>query len=114
MCVVSSKRRNIGDKTPINESPPHIKVPPVEEILPQAFPKSVTAPLIMDLHPLQGNIPVREAIPQAINQFPLFYSTPRVKSFQLAAMLTLLNIVLTILVWYLHPPEMVPQPSLPP
>jgi hypothetical protein len=29
-------------------------------------------------------------------------------------MLTLPNMVLAILVWYLHPPEMVPQPSLPP
>jgi hypothetical protein len=29
-------------------------------------------------------------------------------------MLTLCNMVLEILVWYLHPPEMVPQPSLPP
>jgi hypothetical protein len=29
-------------------------------------------------------------------------------------MLTLPNMVLAILVWYLHPPEMVPRPSLPP
>jgi hypothetical protein len=29
-------------------------------------------------------------------------------------MLTLANMVLAIPVWYLHPPEMVPQPSLPP
>jgi hypothetical protein len=29
-------------------------------------------------------------------------------------MLTLPNMVLAILVWYLHPPAMVPQPSLPP
>jgi hypothetical protein len=29
-------------------------------------------------------------------------------------MITLPNIVLEILVWYLHPPERVPQPSLPP
>jgi hypothetical protein len=29
-------------------------------------------------------------------------------------MLTLPNMVLEIPVWYLHPPEMVPQPSLPP
>jgi hypothetical protein len=34
VCVVSSKRIDIRDKTPITESPPHIKVPPVEEILP--------------------------------------------------------------------------------
>jgi hypothetical protein len=29
-------------------------------------------------------------------------------------MLTLPNMVLAILVWYIHPPMMVPQPSLPP
>jgi hypothetical protein len=42
VCVVSSKGTDIRDKTPITESPPHIKVPPVEEILPQEFPESAT------------------------------------------------------------------------
>jgi hypothetical protein len=51
VCVVSSKGIDIVDNTPITESPPHIKVPPVEEILPQEFPESATAPLITDLPP---------------------------------------------------------------
>jgi hypothetical protein len=46
VCVVSSKGIDIENKTPIIESPPHIKVPPVEEIIPQEFLESVTAPLI--------------------------------------------------------------------
>jgi hypothetical protein len=53
-------------------------------------------------------------IPQAITQIPFFYPPPGVQSLQVAAMLTLPNMVLAIPVWYLHPPEMVPQPSLPP
>jgi hypothetical protein len=113
VCVVSSKGTDIGDKTPITESPPHIKVPPVEEILPQEFPESATAPLITDPPPLQGKIPVWETVPQAITQIPFFYPPPGVEAFQVAAMLTLPNMVLTIPVWYLHPPRMVPQPSLP-
>jgi hypothetical protein len=37
-----------------------------------------------------------------------------IQDFQVAATLTLPNMVLEIPVWYLHPPVMVPQPSLPP
>jgi hypothetical protein len=73
VCVVSSKGTDIGDMTPITKSPPHINIPPIEEILPQEFPESATAPLVMDLPPLPGNIPVWEAIPQAITQIPFFY-----------------------------------------
>jgi hypothetical protein len=51
VCVVSSKGTYIRDTTSIIESPPHIKVPPIEEILPQEFPESTTAPLIIDLPP---------------------------------------------------------------
>jgi hypothetical protein len=114
VCVVSSKGTYIGDKTPIIESPPHIKVPPVKEILPQEFPESTTAPLITDIPPLQGKISVWEIVPQAITQIPFLYPPPGVKAFQVDATLNLSNMVLAIPVWYLHPPEMVPQPSLPP
>jgi hypothetical protein len=62
----------------------------------------------------QGHIPVWETVPQAITQIPFFYPPPGIESFQVATMLTLPNMVLAIPVWYLHPPEMVPQPSLPP
>jgi hypothetical protein len=55
-----------------------------------------------------------QTIPQAVTQIHFFYPPPCVQAFQVAATLTLPNMVLEILVWYLHPPEMVPQPSLPP
>jgi hypothetical protein len=52
--------------------------------------------------------------PQAITQIPFFYPPPGVQEFQVVVTLTLPNMVLSIPVWYLHPPVMVPQPSLPP
>jgi hypothetical protein len=35
VCVVSSNETDTRDTTPIMEAPPHIKVPPVRELLPQ-------------------------------------------------------------------------------
>jgi hypothetical protein len=49
-----------------------------------------------------------------ITQIPFFYPPSGVQAFQVAATLTLPNMVLAIPVWYLHPPEIVPQLSLPP
>jgi hypothetical protein len=109
LCVVSSKGTNIKYKTPITESPPHIEVPPVEEILPQEFPESAIAPLVTDLPPLQGKILVWETVPQDITQIPFFYPPPGVKAFQVAASLTLPNMVLAISEWYLHLPSLPPQ-----
>jgi hypothetical protein len=48
VCVVSSNETNIRDNTPPIESPHHIEVPPVGELLPQEFPKLPTVPLIPD------------------------------------------------------------------
>jgi hypothetical protein len=114
VCVVSSNGTNIKDTTPLTEAPPHITVPPVEELLPQEFPENLTAPLIPDSPPLQGKILVWETVPQAITQIPFFYPPPGVQAFQVVSTLTLPNMVLSIPVWYLHPPTMVPTPSLPP
>jgi hypothetical protein len=52
--------------------------------------------------------------PKPSLKFPSSTPHQEYKHFQVAAMLTLPNMVLTIPVWYLHPPAMVPQPSLPP
>jgi hypothetical protein len=62
----------------------------------------------------QEHIPVWETVPQDITQIPFFYHPPGIEAFQVATMITLPNMVLAIPVWYLHPPEMVPHPSLPP
>jgi hypothetical protein len=73
----------------------------------------LTPPVHVSTSP-QGHILVWETVPQAITQIPFFYPPPGIEAFQVAAMLTLPNMVLAILVWYLHPLEMVPRPSLPP
>jgi hypothetical protein len=114
VCVISSNGTETGDTIPPTEASPPLDVPPVEEILPQELPENPTTPLIPDFTLPQGKIPVWETIPQAITQIPFFYPPPGVQYFQVATTLTLPNMVLTIPVWYLHPPAMVPQPSLPP
>ena len=112
VCIVSSNGIYIGDNTPLTEAPPHIEIPPAEEILPQEFLENPFAPLVLDF-PLQRKIPVWEKFPQAITQIPFFYPPPGVQAFQVSATLTLPNMVLSILVWYLNPPAMVPHTSLP-
>jgi hypothetical protein len=114
VCVISSNGTEIDDTIPPTEASPPLNVPPVEEILPQELPKNPTKPLIPDFTLPQGKIPVWEKIPQAITQIPFFYPPLRVQYFQVATMLTLPNMLLTIPIWYLHPPTMVPKPSLPP
>jgi hypothetical protein len=77
-------------------------------------PTNSSTPPVHDFTSPQGHIPVWKIVPQAITQIPFFYPPPGIQTFQVAATLTLSNMVLAIPVWYLHPPEMVPQPSLPP
>jgi len=89
-------------------------VPLVSKLPPHEPPANSLTPPVHDFTSPQGHIPVWETIPQAITQIPFFYPPPGVQDFQVVAMLALPNMVLKIPVWYLHPPEMVPQPSLPP
>jgi hypothetical protein len=114
VCVISSKRTDIEDTLPPSEASLISDVPLVAELLPQESPENSSTPPVHDFTSPQGHIPVWETVPQAITQIPFFYPPPGVQDFQVAAMLTLPNMVLAIPVWYLHPPTMVPQPSLPP
>jgi hypothetical protein len=114
VCVISTKGMTTEDTLPPTEASFIPDVPLVTELLPQESPGTCSALPIPDLPLPQGHIPVWETVPQAITQIPFFYPPPGVQAFQVAAMLTLPNMVLEIPVWYLHPPEMVPQPSLPP
>jgi hypothetical protein len=102
------------DTLPPRESSIISDVPLVIEILPHEPSVNSSTPPVHNFTSPQGHIPVWETIPQAITQIPFFYPPLGIQSFQVAATLTLPNMVLAILVWYLHPPEMVPQPSLPP
>jgi hypothetical protein len=114
VCVVSSKGTDMEDTLPSREASIVSDVPLVAKLLPHEPPANSSTPPIYDFTSPQGHIPVWETVPQAITQIPFFYPPPGVQAFQVAATLTLPNMVLAILVWYLHPPEMVPQPSLPP
>jgi hypothetical protein len=114
VCVVSSDGTETRDTIPPTEASPPLDVPLVEESLPRGLPKNSTTPLTLDFPLPQGKISVWETIPQAITQITFFYTPSTVQSFQVATTLTLPNMVLTIPIWYLHPPAMVPQPSLPP
>jgi hypothetical protein len=113
VCIVSSKRIDIEDTLPPSEASlisdvQLVTEPPSHEPLMNSL-----TPLAQDFTSPQGHILIWETVPQAITQILLFYPPPGVQDFQVAAMLTLPNVVLEIPVWYLHLPEMVPQPSFP-
>jgi hypothetical protein len=114
VCIVSSNKTSIEDTLPPREASIIYDVPLVAELPPHKPPANSSTPPVHNFTSPQGHIPVWETVPQAIDQIPFFYPPPGVQDFQVAAMLTLPNMVLAILVWYLHPPKMVPQPSLPP
>jgi hypothetical protein len=114
VCVVSSNGTHTEDTLPPREASIISDVPLVAELPPHEPPANSSTPPVHDSTSPQGHIPVWETVPQAITQIPFFYPPPGIEAFQVAAMLTLPNMVLAIPVWYLHPPEMVPRPSLPP
>jgi hypothetical protein len=105
VCVVSSNGIDIRDNTPLTEAPPHIEIPPVEELLPQEFPENTTAPLVLDSPPPppRENPGLGDSPPSHYSN-SLFLPPPGVQAFQVVATLTLPNMVLAIFVWYLHPP----------
>jgi hypothetical protein len=112
--IVSSKGYDMEDTLPPRYTSIISDVPLVPELPPHEPPANSSTPLVHDFTSPQVHISVWETVPQAITQIPFFYPPPSVQDFQVAATLTLPNMVLEILVWYLHPPEMVPQPSLTP
>jgi hypothetical protein len=114
VCVVSSNGTHVEDTFLPIEASIISDVPLIVEPPPQEPPAHSSAPPVHDSTSPQGHIPVWETVPQAITQIPFFYPPPGIEAFQVAAMLTLPNMVLAIPVWYLHSPEMVPRPSLPP
>jgi hypothetical protein len=114
VCILSSNITNIEDTLPPRQASIIYDIPLIVELPPHEPPANSSTPLVHDFTSPQDHIPVWETAPQDITQIPFFYPPPGVQDFQVAAMLTLPNMVLGIPVWYLHPPEMVPQPSLPP
>jgi hypothetical protein len=113
VCVISSNRTHTEDACPPQEASVFPDVSIVVEPLPQEPPAHSLTPTIHKSTTPQGKNPVWESSPPP-TQIPFFYPPPGIEAFQVAAMLTLPNMVLAIPVWYIHPPEMVPRPSLPP
>jgi hypothetical protein len=114
VCVVSTNGTTYEDTLSPTETSISPDVPLVAMLLPQETPDNSSTLPISDLLLPRGHILFWETIPQAITQIPFFYPPPGVQSFQVATTLTLPNMVLEIPIWYLHPPDMVPKPSLPP
>jgi hypothetical protein len=108
VCVISSDGTKIGDTIPPIEVSSPLDVPLVTDISPQEPLENPTTPFTPDFTLLQGQISVWETVPQDITQIPFFYPPQGVQAFQVSKTLTLPNMVLSISVWYLHPPAMVP------
>jgi hypothetical protein len=114
VCVISSNRTHIEDVCHPREASVIPDVPTVTEILLPEPPAHSLTPVVHESTSPQGHSPVWETVPPPLTQIPFFYPPPSIEYFQVVATLTLPNMVLAIPVWYLHPPEMVPRPSLPP
>jgi hypothetical protein len=114
VCVISSNRTHTEDVRPPPEASVIHDVPIVAEPLPSKPLAHSSTPTVHESTSPQGHSPVWEIFPQPLTQILFFYPPPCIEDFHVAAMLTLPNMVLAIPMWYLHPPEMVPRPSLPP
>jgi hypothetical protein len=114
VCVISSNGTHTEDTLPPQEASVIPDVSIVAEPLQPEPPAHSSTPTVHESTSPQGHSPVWETVPPPLTQIPFFYPPPGIESFQVAATLTLPNMVLAIPVWYLHPPEMVPRPSLPP
>jgi hypothetical protein len=109
VCIVTSNQTHMEDTCPPQEAPVIPDVSAVAASLPQEPPVNSSTPTVHESTPPQGPNPIWETVPRPLTQIPFFYPPPGVEDFQVAATLTLPNMVLAIPVWYLHPPEMVPR-----
>jgi hypothetical protein len=111
VCIVSSKETLQEDDIPPQEASVIPDVSTVAAPLPQEPPAHSSTPMVHESTSPRGPKPIWETVPRPLTQIPFFYPPPGIEAFQVAAMLTLPNMVLAIPVWYLHPPEMVPCPQ---
>jgi hypothetical protein len=111
VCVITSNQSHIEDTRPPQETPVIPDVSAVAASLPPEPPANSTTPTVHETTAPQRPGPIWDAVPRPLTQIPFFYPPPGVEAFQVAATLTLPNMVLAIPVWYLHPPEMVPRPQ---
>jgi hypothetical protein len=111
VCVVSSNETQKKDAYPPQEASVIPDVSTVATPLSQEPPAPSSTSPVHESTPPQGPNLIWETVPRPLTQIPFFYPPPSIEAFQVAATLTLPNMVLAIPVWYLHPPEMVPRPQ---
>jgi hypothetical protein len=111
VCTISSDGTHTEDARPPQEASVIPDVSTVAEPLQPEPPAHSSTPSVHESTPPQGPSPIWETVPRPLTQIPFFYPPPGIEAFQVAATLTLPNMVLAIPVWYLHPPEMVPRPQ---
>jgi hypothetical protein len=111
VCIVTSNQTHMEDTRPPQEAPVIPDVSAVAASLPQEPPMNSSTPTVHESTPPPGPNPIWETVPRPLTQIPFFYPPPGVEAFQVAATLTLPNMVLEIPLWYLRSPEMVPRPQ---
>jgi hypothetical protein len=111
VCGVSSQNIPTEDTLSPQEASVTPDVSPVAAPLSQESPTNSSTPTVHENTTPPGPTSFWETVPRPLTQIPFFYPPPGVEAFQVAATLTLPNMVLAIPVWYLHPPEMVPRPQ---
>jgi hypothetical protein len=87
----------------------YIQVCTITSITIESIPRSIP-----ETPPTNDQPILLKTTPHPITQIPLFYPTLGVTMYEVETTLTLINMVITILVWYLEPPYMVLIPSLHP
>jgi hypothetical protein len=96
VCIISSNGIDIEDTLPPREASIISGIPLVADLPPHEPPVNSLTPPFHDFTSPQGHIPVWETVPQAITQNPFFYPPPGIQAFQVAATITLPNMVLSI------------------
>jgi hypothetical protein len=115
VCIVTTDGVEIPDPPSIENSSDSTTTPShPTPILPNNSPYRLLRTKHQRVHHPWVKSPFWKIVPQAITQIPFFYPPPGVTTYQVVATLTLPNMVITIPVWYLEPPAMVPGLSLPP
>jgi hypothetical protein len=94
VCVVTSNQSHIEDTRPPQETPVIPDVSAVAASLPPEPPANSSTPTVHESTPPQGPNPIWETVPRPLTQVPFFYPPPGVQAFQVAATLTLPNMVL--------------------
>jgi hypothetical protein len=99
VCVISSNGTHTEDAHPPQEASVIPNVPTVAEPLPPKPPAHSSTSTVHESTSPQEHSPVWETVPQPLTQIPFFYPPPGIEAFQVAATLTLPNMVLAIPVW---------------